>query len=411
LDSRLSVSPTDVNRESALSFSDILGMSFEQFAGEVLGRTFFVARGTPSRFTGLLDWETLNAILRQHWLAPPRLQLWMDSRPLPESLYLTYRDGSQGAPLLRPGDVAEQLRRGATLVVNGINEMRDPMRDLVGGFEQLFDEEISANAYASFQPIPGFDVHWDPHDIIVLQVAGKKKWTLFGQTRPYPITRGRDNLEAPDTEPIWEGTLEDGDALYMPRGCWHAVTTVDEPSLQLTIGIRRTTGLDFLEWLLDGHIRDSHAFRRDIPKLPGEGDLAEYARTLQAVLKDAVSMKSLREYLGEREARANVRPLTSLPFSVTGSFEGAADPVIAFAVSRPNLMKEGGKIVIRTAGREWVLHEALEPVLTALSEEPRHLSVLRQLAAGRVKAEALDALVLRLVGDGLLSASDGASAL
>ena len=47
-------------------------------------------------------------------------------------------------------------------------------------------------------------------------------------------------LDKPDA-PLWEGMLEDGDLLYIPRGWWHVATPLDEPTLHLTVGVNNLT--------------------------------------------------------------------------------------------------------------------------------------------------------------------------
>ncbi|HEY1876738.1 MAG TPA: hypothetical protein VGG66_04680, partial [Rhizomicrobium sp.] len=45
--------------------------------------------GPPGRFTDLLTWNELNAILEQHRLAPPRLKLYKDGQAIDPAQYLT----------------------------------------------------------------------------------------------------------------------------------------------------------------------------------------------------------------------------------------------------------------------------------------------------------------------------------
>ena len=112
-----------------------------------------------------------------------------------------------------------------------------PITDIAESLERLFRVRIQVNAYAGWRTSHGFDLHWDDHDVFILQVAGRKQWKVYGMTRKYPLAVDVEpTVEKPDA-PLWEGMLEDGDLLYIPRGWWHVATPLDEPTLHLTVGV------------------------------------------------------------------------------------------------------------------------------------------------------------------------------
>ena len=57
------------------------------------------------------------------------------------------------------------------------------------------------------------------------------------------IRAERDQMSAVERR-IADFMLEDGDALYVPRGCWHDVSAVGEESLHLTLGFNPANGID-----------------------------------------------------------------------------------------------------------------------------------------------------------------------
>jgi hypothetical protein len=79
---------------------------------------------------------------------------------------------------------------------------------------------------------------------------------------------------------LWEGTLEDGDLLYIPRGWWHVALPLAEPTLHLTVGIHNRTGLDLLRWLAE-RMRASETFRRDLPRMSSAQVRAEHAARMR----------------------------------------------------------------------------------------------------------------------------------
>lgn len=104
----------------------------DEFPAQVLGRTHRVYRapeGSNDRFAHLLTWEALNELLSAHRLEPPRLRLARDGGFVPVEEYCearTYRRmASWQAP--QPHLLARQLRDGAMLVLDAIDEMHRPI--------------------------------------------------------------------------------------------------------------------------------------------------------------------------------------------------------------------------------------------------------------------------------------------
>ena len=236
------------------------------------GRGLRHVRGGAGKFARLMPWPTLNEILRRHRLDFPRLRLVKDGKPLASTAYLRYATGGRrrtSIPRLKPADLNKHLREGATLVLDAVDELHAPVEELAAALEQLFREHIQVNLYAGFQTSRGFDLHWDDHDVFILQVAGRKRWSVYGMTRPFPIQPDIEAAARPEHEPVWQETLEDGDLLYIPRGWWHVAEPLAEPTLHLTVGVHKRTGLDLLRWFSD-RMRASEIFRRDFQNvLPG----------------------------------------------------------------------------------------------------------------------------------------------
>ncbi len=162
--------------------------------------------------------------------------------------------------------MAAQLRDGATLVLDAIDEMHPPIRDLAAGLERQLRTGVQVNAYASWTSQEGFGVHWDDHDVVVVQVAGAKRWRIYGSTRTAPLYRDVTFDTDTPTDPVDEFTLHAGDVLHVPRGWWHAAAASEgQPSLHLTCGLATHTGIDLLTWLVD-ELRSHEVVRADAPR-------------------------------------------------------------------------------------------------------------------------------------------------
>ena len=258
----------------------------------------FRSEAERPRFASLCDWNALNGLLSSTaW--QNRMHLVRDGQPIPEHHYtaphfgLGWR-GRRGLPNERridDGRLAALLRKGATIVLSGLQDVHPPVRPLADAFEETLGGYAGINLYASWAATRGFAAHWDDHDVFVLQVAGAKRWRLYGENRRFPLPRDSEPNVKPPGEVVWSGAMAAGDALYLPRGWWHDARTDpgDHPegagSLHLSCSILPATGLDFMEWL-SGRLARHETFRRDLPHpTDGSGD-AHYAALRELVVEE-----------------------------------------------------------------------------------------------------------------------------
>ena len=101
-------------------------MGVDAFLKNYWLKSFVHIPGRPGRFTDLLTWSDLNAILEQHRLTPPRLKLYKDGQPLDPAQYLT--PAMFGVPRLDAGGLAACLAQGASLILDDAQEMAPRVR-------------------------------------------------------------------------------------------------------------------------------------------------------------------------------------------------------------------------------------------------------------------------------------------
>ena len=287
--------------------------------------TLFRAPGP--RFASLCTWDALNALLSSPaWQG--RMRLIRDGQPIPEHHYIAphfghgwrMRRGGSNERQLDDGRLAAFLRKGATIVMSGIQDLHPPLGPLVDAFEEALGGYAGINLYASWAATRGFSTHWDDHDVFIVQVAGAKRWHLYGETRRFPLTRDAEPNTDPPRETVWSGVLRAGDVFYIPRGWWHDART--EPgddtdgagSLHLSCSVVPATGLDFLEWL-GGRLARHETFRRDLPHpTDGAGD-AHYA-ALRALVVEELQGDLGRKFRDYMRSAWSERSRTSIGPSV-----------------------------------------------------------------------------------------------
>ena len=378
-----------------------------EFLDSSWGVNFLHVRGRAGRFAHMMPWARLSEVVTRQRLDFPRLRLVRDGKSLPVSSYLRHQTGGRQRttiPRLKSAGLARSLREGATLVLDAVDEVSAPVEELARGLELLFRERVQVNLYAGWQTSRGFDLHWDDHDVFILQVTGRKRWSVYGQTRPYPLVNDIEKAVRPEREPLWEGTLEDGDLLYIPRGWWHVAEPLAEPTLHLTVGVHNRTGLDLLRWLSE-RVRASETFRRDLPRLAPASERAAHAARLREELLAAWDDSLLESFYEDLDARAEPRPGVALPWVATpGAAAPDASTVVRLSAPRPlRLEAAGGVVEFDSMGQRWRFAEGALPVLRAL-EERRACTVaeLCEAARGRVAAETVRALLVELAHRGFV---------
>ncbi|HEV3468515.1 MAG TPA: cupin domain-containing protein [Pyrinomonadaceae bacterium] len=386
----------------------------EEFLASCWGKTFKHVRGGAGKFARLMPWERLNEILRRHRLDYPRLRLVREGQTLPAASCLRYAAAWRGRgpiPRLKPVEFNEQLRRGATLVLDAVDELSEPTEELAASLEHAFRESVQINCYAGWRAAHGFDLHFDRHDVFILQVAGRKRWSVYGETRPHPVADDGEAAPPPEGPPLWEGVLEDGDLLYMPRGWWHVAAPLNEPTLHLTVGVHRRTGLDFLKWLAE-RMRKSEAFRADLPRLATGEDRAAHAARLREELFAEWDDGLVGRYLAEYDAQAMPRARASLPWAAAGALPESSGAVLRWTPPRPVELAAPGGVVEFTCNRvRWRFAEPALAVLRPLAE--RRVCTVGELceaAAGQLDERTARAFLRELLLHGLVAIVDGKAA-
>ena len=380
----------------------------EEFFDSCWGVNILHVRGRAGRFRHFMPWPRLSEILRRHRIDFPRLRLVRDGKPLPVASYLRHVSGSRQKitiPRVKAAELTRQLREGATLVLDAVDELSEPVEELAVKLELLFREHVQVNLYAGWQTSRGFDLHWDDHDVFILQVAGRKRWSVYGETRRAPLVNDVEKAARPTGEPVWSETLEDGDMLYIPRGWWHVAEPLAEPTLHLTVGIHNRTGLDLLRWLSE-RMRASEAFRLDLPRASSRQERAAHLKRLREELLKAFDDALLERFYEEMDARADSRARVELPFDATPAQRPASHGArVRLLAPRPlKLEATNGVVEFDSMKRRWRFAEDALLVLRPL-EERRACTVaeLCEAARSRLDERTVRVFVRELARQGLVT--------
>jgi ribosomal protein L16 Arg81 hydroxylase len=373
--------PFDLREQSVFpGFDEVISpLTREDFLTSYWGKSFVRLPGRPRRFESLLPWSGLNEILERHRLQPPRFVLYQDGKPVEPSRYLVFRgEGSQGS--LKCPDLMNCLSAGATLVLDQVDELAPRVRELAADFEDVLRSYTSVNLYAGWRTQKGFNLHWDSQDTIILQVDGRKHWKVYQPTRLHPLRQDVEKPSEPKEDPIWDGILENGDMIYIPRGWWHVAYPLDEPSLHLTVTIVPAKGGQLLKWFVD-QLKKHPEVRMDVPHLANIEEQQRYLGRLRSLLIESWSDDLLDQFLADVDAKVSARPHVRLPEGVIrGNATIGPDSQIRLAVRRRlwfAALNGTESVSFRANDTQWQCSADIVPALRALS--PNNPRLVREL--------------------------------
>ena len=372
-----------------------------EFRRSQLSKTFVAATidgGVAARLGG---WTEFSEAIVSNRLEPPRIRLFLDEQPVPESDYV---DVSVNRRNVSFGRVDHQkleglLRRGASLVLDSLEEIQPSVREAARDLEYFVGEAVQVNAYVTWGEGSGFGAHWDSHDVVIVQLEGTKKWTIYGQGRIAPMHLDVDHTHDVPGEVVWSGTLERGDVLHVPRGWWHNVEGTGSETLHLTFGFTRRTGVDALHGLVD-QLRRDEEIRTDVDAFDDDA-LAAQTILLREKLIEAASSLDLGDYLERHRARLPPAPKLSLPWSIAES-KHAVTEVSLVARAAPKLTRIADRIVVDSAGKHFELALELEPLMKKLVQH-RSLPVDDAIAESGLDPERARRAIESLTRAGLLA--------
>ena len=300
----------------ALTLDPVTEESF--FAEHWERRPLVIPRGEHERFSGLLSVADVDRLVCETAIRMPAFRLVRDGTPLPPSTYtddISWRPGSfsQTAAVER---VAAEFAAGATLVLQALHLNWPAVALYCRDLEGRLGFPVQANAYLTPAAAQGFAVHHDTHDVIVLQVAGRKRWRLYEPVLELPLKDQRWSAELGDPGPaIDEFTLEAGDTLYVPRGWPHEAETSDDEALHLTIGLHPPTRMEAMRAALES-CTDDVEFRHTAGP---DGTLPDHLieRLAGRLAPDEVARRARRRFVASRrpilhDQLEQVRALESL---------------------------------------------------------------------------------------------------
>lgn len=266
---------------------DALVADPDRFIHEVLFRRVEASSNAGSPRAGFVTSDELWEGAVGRGARTPFFRLVRDGATLPSSR-VTRTAGAGHRTIddvIQPNRALEEHAAGATMVFQGL-QLTDPhLAKVANNLALDLGHAVQINAYVSPVAARGLELHFDYHDVFVVQLDGRKRWRVWapldGTRQPVRVgPRTPMPTFAELAEPLVDTTLEAGDCLYLPRGFPHAAETVESASGHLTIGIMAMTWHQAVRHAADDAVAGPSVLRASVPAGvtdgPGLADLAAH---------------------------------------------------------------------------------------------------------------------------------------
>lgn len=313
--------------------------------------------------------------------------------------------------VIQPNRVLELHAGGATMVLQGL-QLTDPrLGRLANNVALALDHPVQVNAYLTPRGTKGLDLHFDYHDVFVVQLDGAKRWRIWEPIeRTVALARARriarptfDELGPPKLDLV----LRAGDSLYLPRGFPHAAEAVDESSAHLTIGVMNITWQRVLSQAVAAMASDrSTAASVPVRALDAPGALRPPDAAVLALASTSRSIdrpdldqgahvaRRLANEIWRRQPATRLRPLHPEPIDDGIALEWTAGPLLW-------LCRDGERARLGLGDRELDLPGETYGFLLGLLGASGPLSVA--LFADMLDLSSRRVVVRRLVAEGVLA--------
>ena len=279
-----------------------------------------VDRRDDASFGDLFSLESVDRILSGTFPRRPAIRLVKDGAELPAASYVrTVSLGSEWLhDVIDAGRVYDAFQNGATIVVQGLQRYWEPVVRFARDLELELTHPVQVNAYVSPPGARGLGVHYDTHDVFVLQTGGSKRWNVHERAVDVPLPHQRSKTVPVARESLIETELLAGQSLYMPRGFLHEAIATEQVSVHLTVGMLCYTWKDVFDEAFKD-LEDVVAFREALPA-GFANDVDAQSPAIAAKLRELAAWLETRDAsaLGERVANRFLSSRAPLRF---GQFE------------------------------------------------------------------------------------------
>ncbi|MFE4047958.1 JmjC domain-containing protein [Streptomyces sp. YIM B13518] len=238
----------------------------------------------PSSLSSL-DRITIDRLLEERPLRPPRVSFARDGRQLPDREVVI-----GGAPSANPDagllDRAKArclVAEGATVMVYQAHQLIDSLGAIAAHIASALRASCGATVFHTPAHNPGLGWHRDGQHVVAVQIAGSKQWLVEKNAPSAWWSTGALVGEGPGTD-VADFTLHRGEALYMPPGVAHTARATDRSSTHVSFVIQEPETKDLTLAMFERASRDVRARLEEGPLTERRARAATVARELASAI-------------------------------------------------------------------------------------------------------------------------------
>jgi hypothetical protein len=260
-----------------------------------------------SRYGNVLGWDALRGLIErgEHPRGLRDFRLVRESVNAPPERWLT-RSGPENRNRVDIGKVEDFLTHGFSLVITPIDRFVPAFAALCDSMRGQLSERTKVGVVVTTGTAGAFRLHYDPEDLIILQVEGTKRWRIYGPAVRYPLDAMPKPPQPPELDPIFDEILRPGDLLYVPGGNWHHCENGPNRSVHLGVFFIAPTPWHALE-ALTRQLLSEEKFRRPLTRLETASELAALETELKNSLVEKIGQLSLGEFRDAWARRRNIQ--------------------------------------------------------------------------------------------------------
>ncbi|AJQ93776.1 JmjC domain-containing protein [Gynuella sunshinyii] len=163
--------------------------------------------------------------------------------------------------------VFEHFKNGATLKLEELEKRDEIIAHICQSLEKEFGGNSWSKAFWTPKSNKGVPIHFDSTSIIVVQLAGRKRWQIWSEFVRKPNLSMASPVSADQLgEPCLDVILEEGDVLYFPSGYPHCTESLDEHSLHIGLAINPTSVIELIEYHFRRLAKSNYDLRSSVHK-------------------------------------------------------------------------------------------------------------------------------------------------
>ncbi len=274
---------------------------FEQFAEQ---KPFIIRRNNPDYYQQLLRYQDILRFFERQDLAYPGIRIVNQGTEIPAQHYsnnVDYKNGQlQFRDLVKTKLLASHfLDQGHSIIIYQSQQSIPQVGAFCEQLQQVFRHPVQANIYLTPPKSKGFGLHFDNHDLFVLQLSGSKHWKVFNRPYHLPYEEEKDQnilQQAVHSGCMIDEELYEGDLIYIPRGYVHEVESRANSSIHMTVGLKALRWKKILERISHYAERDTF-LRRTLPtNVYDAQNLAAHKQAFKDYLSDLVDREFEKKF-------------------------------------------------------------------------------------------------------------------